>query len=155
MLLDRRAFLCAAGVALALPLLETAAPKRARAATDSHIPRRLVCICTPLGVHPPFFFPEQAGKDYALSPYLEPLKELRNDFSVFSGLAHPDVGSSHDSIFSFLTAAPHPEQRAGFRNRISLDQFAAEHIGGQTRFPSLSLSAERFGLLWTDSGEER
>ena len=51
-----------------------------------------------------------------------------------------------------MTAAPHPELRAGFRNSISLDQFAAEHIGGQTRFASLSLSAEGFGLSWTRSG---
>src|SRR5206468_12718040 len=42
--------------------------------------------------------------------------------------------------------------RAGFRNSISLDQFAAEKIGGQTRVPSLSLSAEGFGLSWTRSG---
>jgi hypothetical protein len=77
---------------------------------------------------------------------------LRDDFSVISGLSHPDVGSSHDSIFSFLTAAPHPENRAGFRNSISLDQFAAERIGERTRFRSLSLSAEGFGLSWTKTG---
>jgi hypothetical protein len=112
----------------------------------------MVCICTPLGVHPPYFFPEQAGRDYPTSPYLEPLQVFRNDFSVISGLSHPEVGSSHDSIFSFLTAAPHPEIRGGFRNSISLDQFAAEQIGGQTRFASLSLSAEGFGLSWTRSG---
>ncbi len=149
--LTRRFFLRSAGVTLALPLLDSLAPRRAQAAADKP-PRRMVSICTPLGVHTPFFFPEQTGQDYALSPYLEPLKELRHDFTVISGLSHPDVGSSHDSIFSFLTAAPHPELRAGFRNSISLDQFAAEQIGGQTRVPSLSLSAEGFGLSWTRSG---
>ena len=112
----------------------------------------MVCICTPLSLHPAAFFPEQPGKDYGLTPYLEPLKEFRDDFTVISGLSHPDVGSSHDSIFSFLTAAPHPEVRAGFRNSISVDQFAAEHIGERTRFASLSLSAEGFGLSWTRSG---
>ena len=71
---------------------------------------------------------------------------------MISGLSHPDVGASHDSIYSFLTAAPHPEIRGGFRNSISLDQFAAEKIGGQTRFPSLSLACEGFGLSWTRSG---
>ena len=71
---------------------------------------------------------------------------------MISGLSHPDVGPSHDSIYSFLTAAPHPERRAGFRNTISLDQFAAEHIGGQTRFPTLTLSCEGSGLSWTKSG---
>ena len=149
--LTRRHFLRAAGVTLGLPFLECFAP-RGRAAENAKPIRRMVCICTPLGIHTPFLNPEQTGKDYALTPYLEPIADFRNDFSVISGLSHPDVGSSHDSIFSFLTAAPHPEIRAGFRNSISLDQFAAEKIGGQTRVPSLSLSAEGFGLSWTRSG---
>jgi hypothetical protein len=55
-------------------------------------------------------------------------------------------------MYSFLTAAPHPEVRAGFRNSISLDQFAAERIGGETRTPSLSLADEGVGLSWTRSG---
>ena len=148
----RRHFLRAAGVTMALPMLDALLPRVRAGEKVVSPPRCMVCICSPLSVHPPFFFPEQTGKDYQLSPYLEPLKELRDDFTVISGLAHPDVGSSHDSIFSFLTAAPHPELRAGFRNSISVDQFAAEHIGGLTRVPSLSLSAEGFGLSWTRSG---
>ncbi len=142
----RRQFLRAAGVTVALPLLDALLPRLRAGEKAAPPPRRMVCICTPLSLHPPFFFPSEAGTDYTLTPYLEPLKELRNDFTVISGLSHPDVGSSHDSLFSFLTAAPHPELRAGFRNSVSLDQFAAEHIGEQTRFPSLSLSAEGFGL---------
>lgn len=153
MLLDRRNFLRAAGVSMALPLLDALAPRRVRgAAADKKIPRRMVCINTPLGVHPPYFFPQTAGRDYELSPYLEILNEFRDDFTVISGLSHPDVGPSHDSNQSFLTAAPHPERRAGFKNSISLDQFAAEHIYGETRFPTLTLSCEGNGLAWTKSG---
>ena len=145
--LSRRTFLRAAGVSVALPWLEaTAFAKAAKA------PKRMVCICTPLSLHPQAFFPEKAGKDYTLTPYLEVLKEYRDEFTVVSGLAHPDIENSHDSIFSFLTAAPHPERRAGFRNTISLDQFAAEKIGLETRHPFLSLSGEGFGLSWTRSG---
>ena len=107
--------------------------------------RRWACIRA-------FFFPEKAGRDYELSPYLEVLKDFRDDFTVISGLSHPDVGPSHDSNQSFLTAAPHPERRAGFKNTISLDQFAADHIYGQTRFPTLTLSCEGSGLSWTRSG---
>lgn len=150
--LHRRTFLRAAGVAMALPLFDAWAPKSARAATAGVVPRRMVCINTPLGMHPPFFFPKAAGKDYELSPYLEIVKEFRNDFTVISGLTHPDVGPSHDSNQSFLTAAPHPERRAGFKNSISLDQFAAEKIYGQTRFATLPLSCEGSGLSWTKSG---
>ena len=123
MKLDRRTFLRGAGVAMALPLLDVMT-RRAAAAAPA-VKRRMVCINTPLGVHPANFFPEKAGRDYQLSPYLDVLKDFRDDFTVISGLSHPDVGPSHDSNYSFLTAAPHPEQRAGFRNSISLDQCAA------------------------------
>ena len=110
-------------MSLALPWLDALAPAAAPAARPR---RRLVCINTPLGLHPPAFFPEKAGKDYALTPYMEVFKDCRDDFTVMSGLSHPDVGHSHDSNFRFLTAAPHPAQRAGFRNTISLDQLAAD-----------------------------
>jgi hypothetical protein len=153
MRLGRRRFLRAAGVCVALPWLEALARGGGRArAVVSGPPRRLVCICTPLGLHAPSLFPQQAGKDYALSPYLEVLRDFRDEFTIISGLAHPETGASHDSIYNFLTAAPHPERRAGFQNSVSLDQLAAEHIGGETRFPSLALSCEGFSLSWTRSG---
>ena len=148
---SRRQLLRAAGVGIALPVLDCFQP-RVQAAQNETPPRRMVCVCTPLGLHPADFFPTTPGPDYELTPHLEVFGELRRDFTVISGLSHPDVGSSHDSIFSFLTGAPHPEIRSGFRNSISLDQFAAEQIGGLTRFPCLSLSAEGFGLSWTRSG---
>jgi BMFP domain-containing protein YqiC len=148
MQLSRRTFLRAAGVTMALPLLEI----HAIGAPAAKTPRRMVCINTPLGLHPAAFFPEKAGKDYALSPYLEVVKDFREDFTVISGLSHPDVGPSHDSNYSFLTGAPHPEQRAGFKNTISLDQFAADFLHGQTRYDTLPLACEGFGLAWTHSG---
>jgi hypothetical protein len=147
MKLNRRHFLRAAGITLAMPWLESFAPAQGAAAKPR---RRMVCICSPLGLQPAYFFPQKAGKDYELSAYLEVIKEYRNDFTVVSGLAHPNVGPSHDSHYSFLTAAPHPERRAGFSNSISLDQFAAEHIRGETRFATLSLGESP--LAWTRSG---
>ncbi|MBS0261217.1 MAG: DUF1552 domain-containing protein [Planctomycetes bacterium] len=150
--LSRRQVLRGTGVALALPVLDSLLPRARAGQTAERPPRRLVCVCTPLGLHAPNFFPQQTGRDYELSPYLEPLQDFRQDLTVISGLSHPEVGSSHDSAYSFLTGAPHPEIRAGFRNTISLDQFAAEHIGSQTRFPTLTLAAEGFGLSWTRSG---
>ena len=150
--LPRRTLLRAAGVAVALPMLDRFAPRGGAATGDAVARRRLVCINTPLGLNPAYFFPTKAGRDYELSPYLEPLRELRDDFTVISGLAHPEVGPSHDSNFSFLTAAPHPERRAGFRNGISVDQVAAEYLFGRTRFAALPLTCEGFSLSWTRSG---
>ena len=37
-------------------------------------PRRMLAICNNLGLLPDKFFPEKAGRDYTLSPYLEVLK---------------------------------------------------------------------------------
>ena len=83
MRIDRRTMLRAAGVALGLPLLDAMAPRtRAEARAAPTVKRRMVCINTPLGLHPPYFFPEQAGRDYELTPYLEVLKEFRDDFTV-------------------------------------------------------------------------
>lgn len=147
MKMPRRRFLRAVGVSLALPCLDVFAHGREPATRPK---RRMVCICTPLGLHPPDFFPTKAGKDYELTPYLKVLEEFRSDYTVVSGLAHTGMspGFAHQASASFLTGAP-GAGRPGFRNSISLDQFAAEHIGGQTRFPSLALSAEGAGLSWT------
>jgi len=153
--IPRRTFLRAAGIALALPRLDAfAADAKPSRPGARPAPRRMVCICAPLGLHPDNFFPEQAGRDYALSPYLEILKEFRDEFTVISGLAHAGMGSSfaHQASASFLTGVP-GAGRPGFRNAISLDQFAADHIGTQTRFPSLALSCEGAGgLSWTRTG---
>src|SRR5215471_4785404 len=153
MKLHRRTFLRGAGVAMALPLLDAMSmPARAAGDPARTVKRRMVCINTPLGVHPEFFFPEKTGRDYELSPYLEVIKEFRDDFTVISGLSHPDVGPTHASQNSYLTAAPHPERTAGFRNSISLDQFAAERLLGETRYATLTLGCEGSGLAWTRSG---
>src|SRR5262245_52730973 len=100
--MNRRKFLRAAGITLALPCLDAFVATKARAALAA-VPRRMVCVCTPLGLHGPNFFPVQAGNDYELTPYLDALREYRDDFTVISGLSHPGVESGHDSIYSFLT----------------------------------------------------
>lgn len=149
--ISRRTFLRGTGVALALPLLEA---MRASAAPAAVPRRRLIAISTTLGIHTPYLNPEKAGRDYALTPYLEPLADFRNELTVFSGLSHPDVDGGHSSEASFLTAAPHPGTPS-FRNSISLDQFAAERIGSETRYASLALttgSVSGGSLSWTRGG---
>jgi hypothetical protein len=148
MKLDRRTFLRAAGVSIALPWMDslargsTAAPRR-----------RMVFLCAPLGIHAPNFFPAKTGRDYAATPYLDVLQHVREDFTVLSGLSHPEIATGHDSQYSFLTGAHHSGfMRGGFRNTISVDQLAAERIGGETRVPSLSLACEGSGISWTRSG---
>lgn len=152
--LHRRRFLRSAGVMLALPLLDSLSPKSVRAA-ESASPRRMLLISNNLGVLPKPFFPQASGRDYELSPYLAPLAEFRNDFTVVSGLSHPGVAGGHSTENCFLTAARNPT-KSGFRNQISLDQFAAEKLGPVTRFPTLNLGVNidkaNRSLAWTRDG---
>ncbi len=157
--LSRRHFLQGTGVLLGLPLLDAMLPSRASATADSLelVPRRFLGICNNLGVLPDKFFPAgtQASRDYTLSPYLEEIRDFRNDFTVCSGVMHPDVDGGHPADIVFLSAAPHPSS-GGFRNSISLDQYVAERIGHLTRFPSLTLGVNvtqgARSLSWTAGG---
>lgn len=112
----------------------------------------MICINTSLGLHTPNLFPTEAGRDYRLTPYLEPIAEFRDDFTVFSGLSHPEVDGGHPAEMCYLTAAPHP-RADNFKNTISLDQYAIERLVPDTRFGSLVLSSSSSrGLSYTRSG---
>lgn len=153
--MNRRSLLRGAGVALALPLLDAMLPRLGRAAiqADKNTPRRMFCICTNMGMMPEFFWPTGTGRDYQPSEYLSLIDKYREDFTVFEGVSHPEVDGGHHAETSYLTAAPHPAA-GGFRNSISLDQYAAERVGINTRFPYLSLNVgnENGSLSWTASG---
>ena len=136
--LSRRAVLKGVGVSMALPFLEAMTPAFAAPAKALVKPRRMIAICVDLGFVPDNFFPSGSGRGYQLSKYLEVIGDHRNDFTVFSGMSHPDVTGGHQADVSFLTGAPNPT-RPGFKNSVSLDQFAADHLGHQTRYPTLSL----------------
>jgi hypothetical protein len=155
--ISRRRFLQGAGVAMSLPLLDAMHPGLARAAassvTPNTAPRRMLGICNNLGLRPDLLFPTGTGRDYVASPYLKLLEAHRDDFTVISGVSHPNVDGGHPSDISFLTAAPHPAS-SSFRNTISLDQYIAERIGTLTRFPSLTLAVNGAArsLSWTGTG---
>jgi hypothetical protein len=148
----RRSLLRGAGVTLTLPLLEAMQPRNSRAAEAVEPPRRMICINTTLGLHTPYLFPTTTGRDYELTPYLEPIQNFRDQFTVFSGLSHPEVDGGHPAELCYLTSAPHP-RADNFRNTISLDQFAIEQLVPDTRFGSLVLaSSSSRGLSFTRSG---
>lgn len=151
--LPRRSFLRAAGISLALPALDCMAPLFGQAATEP--PRRMLIIANNLGVLPKYFFPQSAGANYELSPYLSTLARFRNDFTVFSGLSHPGVSGGHSADNCLLTAA-RGAFKSGFRNSISFDQFVAEKLGQVTRFPALNLGVNidkgNRSLSWTRDG---
>jgi hypothetical protein len=148
--LNRRTFLRASGVTLALPLLDRFTCG-AGANEPAETPRRMIAICTSLGFYAPNIFPTRAGRDYDSTPYLDLVKEHRNDFTFFSGVSLPEVDGGHFSEASFLTAAPHPKAST-FKNTISLDQYIVERLAPETRFPFLALGTNERSLSWTAGG---
>lgn len=151
--LSRRHFLRGTGgVCLSLPILDAMRPAFARDGV-SRSPQRFVAMCATLGFHAPNLFPETPGQDYEMTPYLSKLKDYRSDFTLFSGLCHPNQqgNNGHASEMTWLTSAQRPGL-AGFKNTISLDQEIAKAIGTETRYPYLALSTSSRSMSWTSNG---
>ena len=137
--MDRRSFLKGAlktsGVAMSLPLLETLSW-----ADAPRTPARMVNICATLGLYADSWFPKSEGEGYEASEYLALIDQHRQHYTLISGLAHANQSGrqAHNSEITWLTSAEHPGLD-GFRNTLSLDQAAADHLGYVTRFPSIVL----------------
>lgn len=141
--LSRRTFLRAAGVSLGLPWLEGMTRSHAQAA-EKKLPARLACFYVPNGVNNSQWIPATTGQNYDLAPAHTPLKELREEFSILSGIGHPDVEPGHAGGDTFLTGAVlNATPGFDYKNTVSLDQLVAEHWVQYTRLPSLELS--RYG----------
>src|SRR5258708_384481 len=87
--LPRRSFLRGVGVALALPMLDAMRP--AFGASTPTVKRRMVAVCTTLGIYPESLYPKATGRGYTASPYSQVIDEFRDQFTIFSGLSHPEV----------------------------------------------------------------
>jgi hypothetical protein len=133
---SRRAVLRGAGVALGLPWLEAMAqtPKP---------PVRMAVLYMPNGVNTALWSPEGSGRDFKLSPTLEPLASFRNDLLVVSNTWNEAAkdGDGHyvkeSSILTCRTIAK--TLGADLYNGVSMDQLAAQKAGRQTPLPSLEL----------------
>lgn len=147
----RRTVLKAAGVSLALPWLESMTEAAPKTGKEKDAPRRMCCILFPYGTAVPKdndperdwgWFPKGEGKDYQLTNVLKPLEPLMDDVSIFGGLSHPNCRAmnGHDTGDTFLTA--NNLAKGSYRNTISLDQLAAQHIGQETRLASLTVSSD-------------
>ncbi|HEX6998632.1 MAG TPA: DUF1552 domain-containing protein [Gammaproteobacteria bacterium] len=154
--LSRRTVLRGAGACVALPLLDAMNPAGVAWASTAagKTPHRLAFVGFPHGAVMSKWSPEQTGRDYVMSPILEPLEPFREHLTIVSGLRNKPAESPEPHEFIERTwlscVSPkdagviHPE--AG----VTADQFAARHIGQETRLPSLELTTAQRGaqLAW-------
>ena len=127
---NRRHFLRVGATALALPMLEAfSAPAASKVRAGA---KNFVAIGTFLGWHQNSFFPKVGGRDYEIPETLHPIAELRDEFTIFSGLDHR-APNGHGAWSNFLCGQS-PKS-------YSLDQMIADSIGASSRFPSIQLAA--------------
>ena len=159
--ISRRTLLKGIGTAMALPLLEGMIPTNALSQSMKARPNRMAFIYVPNGVNIENWTPKTEGIGFELTPTLQPLKNVKEDFMVLTGLTqdkarpHGDGGGDHArSAASWLTGCQAKKTYgADIKAGLSVDQLAAQRIGKLTRFASLELGCERGGQAGNcDSG---
>jgi hypothetical protein len=153
--ISRRAVLRGMGAAVALPWLETFASARETR------PLRLAFLNVPNGKNMADWTPKAEGTDFELPAILQPLKDLREDLLVITGLtadkarANGDGGGDHArALAAFLTGAqPRKTDGTNIRAGMSADQAAAAAVGDKTRLASLEIGCESGAMAGNcDSG---
>ncbi len=149
----RRQFLRGAGVALALPWLESI-PLFAQAnnpgtgiatGAASKPPMRLGAIFFSNGVEPAHWWGKGEGAMMELGPVLEPLLPHREDIVVLDGLYHRNAAASrspHLGRMNMLSGAMISLDPKVISAGTSMDQMLAAHIGNRTAMPSMVLGVE-------------
>lgn len=140
----------ALGAAIALPWLESLAPRRVHAQTQS--PKRFVVMFSPNGTLPDLWTPTGDETDFELPTLLSPLAEHREQLVILSGIDQMGSGGDghQNGIGGMLTGRPlNPgpfggmmAPPAGWASGPSVDQRIAEVLGGETKLPSLELGVQ-------------
>ncbi len=118
--------------------------------------RRFVAIGNLLGFQTKQLFPTTAGKEFEKTTLLEPLWENRSQMTVYRGLDH-GVKGGHFAVHSFLSGVLNSEAQNRPDGNVTIDQYLADEVGYQTRFPALTVGSEGgihggCQLAWTKSG---
>ena len=145
-LMPRRSFLRGAGATLALPFLDAMRPLMA-AGSSASLPVRIALLYMPNGVRADRWTPEGKGRGFKLSPILSPLEKHKQELLILTGLQNKAsfTGDGHYVktggwlTGTTITKTTGSDIAAG---GISMDQIAAQHLGKNTKLPSLELGTE-------------
>jgi hypothetical protein len=164
--LSRRRFLRGVGAAaVALPAFESlihpgtaaaaeVAPQTGAAAglatTATGAPLRTAFVYFPNGAIQANWWPTGEGKDFKFARTMEPLEKVKNSLQVFAGLDQrnampgPDGAGDHARASGTFLTGVRVKKTSGsdIHCGVSIDQVAANHVGHQTRFPSLELTCD-------------
>ncbi|HLI82529.1 MAG TPA: DUF1552 domain-containing protein [Bryobacteraceae bacterium] len=161
--ISRRAVLRGAGVALALPLLDSMLPAQTPLAKTAAVPKtRFTGIFVPHGAAPGYWIPDKPVLEAGNFPFIfKPLEPFKDHTIIFSGLwsksAEPPpgvTGADHWVAAAYLCAdKPKKTTGADIRDGTTIDQIIAQKIGQETLIPSLQLAIEDPGANSSNCGE--
>jgi len=146
--LSRRTVLRGVGATLALPLLDAMIPAGTALANTAAAPRmKLAFIYFPHGAIMDKWTPQAVGRDFELSPILEPLKDYKKQLIVVSNLGNKPAESAavHAIVPGTWLSCVHPRESQDPFGGVTIDQLAAQHIGQDTPLPSLEVKTEALG----------
>jgi hypothetical protein len=161
--ISRRAVLRGAGVALALPLLDSMLPAQTPLANTAAVPKtRFTGIFVPHGAAPGYWIPDKPVLEAGNFPFIfQPLEPFKDHAIIFSGLwsksAEPPpgvTGADHWVAAAYLCAdKPKKTTGADIQDGTTIDQLIAQKIGQETLIPSLQLAIEDPGANSSNCGE--
>jgi len=140
---SRRTVLRGMGIAVSLPFLEAMVPAAtALANTAAAAKPRLGFFYFPHGAIMEKWTPTTAGRDFQLSPILEPLAPFRKQLTVVSNIGNKPGESRavHALVPATWLSCVHPEEGLEPHMAATADQIAAKHIGQDTPYPSLEIA---------------
>jgi hypothetical protein len=145
--LNRRRFLRGTGALIALPALESIGFRQFASAAEiapRAAAKRAVFLGFGFGVTKESWYPDikQIGSQYDLPKGLASLARHQKDFTVVQGCSNQYTNEAHWGSTFWLTGANrYAAAGQSMTNSISVDQVIAQHLGKDTRFPSIQLNS--------------
>ena len=145
--LNRRTLLRGAGVAMALPWLESL-PVWGGEAVDSPaapLPKRFAALFMGNGINPNHWWAKGSGAEMDLSQSLQPMAPLRTKLNVIHGLfnKHATGVGIHPGQTGNILSGASLQKGAVLKGGVSMDQALARHVGEETAQPSMVLGCEQ------------
>ena len=142
--LPRRTVLKGMGVSVALPFLEAMLPAFSLPARAAGKPaNRFLAFYTPNGMAMEYWSPKTEGRNFELTPILEPLAPFRDQMIVLSGVRASWNYIHAGATTSFLTGTTRGgKTEIDIIADVSMDQLLARHFANETQVASLEMSMD-------------
>ena len=145
---SRRTLLRGSGVSMCLPWMESLrvwGDEATAAQPSSEAPVRMAILFSGCGYHSREWWAKGSGADMELGRVLHPLNDFRDRMVFVSGLYNAEAlkGNIHSSQTGNLLSGAPLAPGGTIRSGTSVDQLVAQHVGRQTKIPSLVIGCEK------------